>query len=77
MFLLARMLIKLSLMPTVSGGGHGCIGLGAPSGAPESQGFVCVVCIVSRVKGVLLWLSKPNLESLGGLRTMVKSLVTH
>ena len=64
-------------MPAVSSGGCGCIGLGAPCGAPESQGFVCVVCIVVRVKRVLLWLSKPKLEALGGLRSMEKALVTH
>ena len=32
-----------------------------------------VVC----VRGALLTLSKPNLEALGGLGTMTKSLVTH
>ena len=64
-------------MPTVSGGGCGCIGLGATCGTPETQGFVYLVCIVVRVKGVLLWLSKPKLESLGILGTISKSLVTH
>ena len=64
-------------MPTMFDGGCGCIGLGASCGSLESQGFVCVVCIVVRVKGVLLWLSKPKLEALGGLGTMAKALVTH
>ena len=57
-------------MPTMSGRGRGCIGLGDPCGALESQGFVCV-------KGTLLWLSKPKIEALGGLETMEKALVTH
>ena len=64
-------------MPTVYGGGCGCIGLGAPCGTCESQGFLYVVCIVVGVKGVLLWLSKPKHEALGGLGTMAKALVTH
>ena len=64
-------------MPTMSGRGRGLIGIGAPCGAPEGQGFVCVVCIVVKVKGVLLFLSKTKLEALGGFGTMAKSLVTH
>ena len=64
-------------MPMVSGGGHGCIGLGASCGARKSQWFVCVVFIVFRVKGVILWFSKPKIESLGGLGTMEKSMVIH
>ena len=64
-------------MLTVPSGGCGCIGLGAPCGAPKSQGFLCVVCIVVKVKGVLLWLSKPKLEALGGLGTVAKALVAH
>ena len=64
-------------MPTVSGGGCGCIGLGAPCGAPKSQGFVCVVYKVVKVKGVILWFSMPKIEALGGLGTMEKALITH
>ena len=56
--------------------GCGCIGL-ITLGDPESQGLVCVICLVVRFKGVILWFSKPNIESLGGLGKMAKSLATH
>ena len=36
-----------------------------------------VLFVVVCVKGSILWFSKPNIESLGGLGTMAKYIVTH
>ena len=65
-----RLLIRLSLMPTMSG--HWCqqLSLGVPCGAPEGCIWFVVVC----VRGDLLTLSKPKLEAPGALGTIAKAL---
>ena len=54
-------------MTTVFGGGPGCFGLGAPCGAPENQGFECVVCIVLESKESFCGCPSPSLKPLEAL----------